>query len=144
MLWRQNGSKCSWMVYPRDYVARTGACGLLPMPSITRVPNTYCLPRKPKKPSSESEMQFLLNTYCFCTIVKREKIVNHQKSGTARTSPERDQRDSLPQGMKKFLEGNTSFLCSSLQVGDDDGRHCHWNMFLGTNGDNEIQNRLWH
>lgn len=56
---------------------------------------------------------------------KEEKIVNHQKSGTACTSPERDQRTPLPQGMKKFLEGNTSFLCSSLQVGDDDGRHCH-------------------
>ena len=106
-----------------------------------RVPNTYCLPRKPKQPSSESEMQFLLNTYCFCTIVKRKRLLTIRSQGLL-VHPERDQRTPLPQGMKKFLEGNTSFLCSSLQVGDDDGRHCHWNTFLGINGDNEIQNRL--
>ena len=63
-----------------------------------------------KKPNSESEMQFLLNTYCLLHHRKEEKTVNHQKSGTACTSPERDQRTPLPQGMKKFLEENTSFL----------------------------------
>ena len=61
------------MVYPRDYVL-TGGSDLPPMPSITREYHMHvgCPEKKKKKPNSESEVQFLLNTNCFFTIIKRK------------------------------------------------------------------------
>lgn len=62
---RQNGSLSAPMVYPRDYVGEDWGLWLATHAQHHESTKYILLAQKTKKPSSESEMQFLLNTYCF-------------------------------------------------------------------------------
>lgn len=74
------------VVYPCEHMP-VWELQLLPLPSITR---EYCTTYQPRKRSKlKFEVQFLLNTYHYQTIIKsKNRKSNHSKSETIQLPPE--------------------------------------------------------
>lgn len=78
-------ASCALNVLRYFTLARLGQITLLPWPSVTREHGTR-IASLGKDQNSKFEFEFLLNMYCFQSIVKSNCKLNHRKSGTVWTA----------------------------------------------------------